>query len=52
MPPAISAGKPTNRKPRGPRKRENRSEYFKRWYAKNQQRIIEKRRTERAALKS
>ena len=41
--------KPT--KPRGPRKRENRSEYFKTWYAKNQARIIEKRRAERAALK-
>jgi hypothetical protein len=38
--------KPT--KPRGPRKRENRSEYFKTWYAKNQARIIEKRRAERA----
>ena len=37
-------------KPRGPRKRENRSEYFKAWYAKNQARIIEKRRAERAAL--
>jgi hypothetical protein len=41
--------KPT--KPRGPRKRENRSAYFKVWYARNQARIIEKRRAERAALK-
>ena len=41
--------KPT--KPHGPRKRENRSKYFKTWYAKNQARIIEKRRAERAALK-
>lgn len=41
--------KPT--KPRGLRKRENRSEYFKTWYAKNQAKIIEKRRAERAALK-
>jgi integrase len=41
--------KPT--KPRGPRKRENRSVYFRKWYAKNQARIIEKRRAERAALK-
>jgi hypothetical protein len=38
-------------KPRGPRKRENRSEYFKTWYARNQARIIEKRRAERAGLK-
>ena len=37
-------------KPRGPRKRVNRSEYFKKWYAKNQARIIEKRRADRAAL--
>jgi integrase len=41
--------KPT--KPRGPRKREDRKAYFKTWYAKNQARIIEKRRAERAALK-
>jgi|SRR6266700_6724024 len=39
-------------KPRGPRKRENRSEYLRAWYAKNQARIIEKRRAERVALKS
>jgi hypothetical protein len=44
--------KPINRKPRGPRKREDRPDYFKRWYAKNQQRIIEKRRVERLALKA
>jgi integrase len=39
-------------KPRGPRKREDRKAYFKTWYAKNQARIVEKRRAERAALKS
>jgi hypothetical protein len=39
-------------KPRGPRKRDDRSDYFKKWYAKNQQRIIEKRRAERLALKA
>jgi integrase len=52
MPPLPSPPrehKPT--KPRGPRKRYNRSSYFKTWYAKNQARVIESRRAKRAALK-
>jgi hypothetical protein len=47
-----SERKPINRRARGQRKREDRSDYFKRWYAKNQRRIFEKRRAERLALKA
>jgi hypothetical protein len=49
LPAPLRERKPA--KPRGPRKRANRSAYFKTWYARNQARIIEKRRAERAALK-